>query len=165
MDIESARQFSGRRLWVWPADIDATGGWTRRYLPGGTSHRASVAGLLWRLPRRLTGVYIRARYWRDRGRSTCCTYTESERVSTDVHRQYLMINSPLRDCFLAHSPRTPTTITLLQFHILPTQPLLQLRHYILILSVPAAVSCLRYFFLFARILNWFRPNSREIIYK
>jgi len=46
MDIESARQFSGRRLRVWPADIDATGGWTRRYLPGGW---ASGASLLWRL--------------------------------------------------------------------------------------------------------------------
>jgi len=43
---------------------------------------------------------------RDAGRSTYCTYTESELVSTDRHtarhRQYLIMDSALFDCFTMH---------------------------------------------------------------
>ena len=47
--------------------------------------------------------------------------------------------------------------------ITPPQHLLQRRHYVCALSVTASVSCHRYLFHFARILNGFRQNPSQVI--
>jgi len=105
MDIQNARQFSGRRLRVWPADIDATGRWTRRYSRGRRRWQSIVT----------TGcsVYIGARCWRDGGRAT---YTESELVSTESRRRYLIIDSAAT-WLLPNPPYCTTTITITRLHL------------------------------------------------